>query len=182
MMRRPAVGLTIVALFAGGVGVFACSTFGASADPPQPTPDASAPPEAPILQFSCGTTECVAGSHACCQVTGMFACYGIDAGGCPSASGLDAGPDAAPPGPSLLCTTYRNCDRNRNQKCCYRADRGASCQDRCDMDFASLCRLDQDTCGDYANCNTLPNSPAANVGQCTGSSGTSGWGGGGGFP
>src|SRR5690606_25803406 len=66
------------------------------------------PPEQLATTFPCGEgNTCNVGQHACCPVSGAFACFPVSSG-CPvQDAGADG--DAGPPGPALLCITYNNC-------------------------------------------------------------------------
>jgi hypothetical protein len=186
-----ALGSTAVA---GGIGCIAsafvaCGSFGSADAFVAAKPDADASvadarrTEQPLTTFACGTTLCLAGHQACCQIQNAFGCFDLDGGGC-TTTGVDAGADAAPPPPPILCTSYRNCDYN--QECCYRPDLGSSCQNSCPNGSTSICNAG-DQCGQYGECKALANAPAAlpKAGECTysgyptgGGSSHSPWGGG----
>jgi hypothetical protein len=171
----------------GLLAVVACGSFGSdgtstasSADAGAAPADASAAREPPLTTFSCGMNQCTAGSQACCQISGAFGCFGIDAGGCPaSPAGVDAGGDGATvPAAPLLCTSYRNCDGY--DECCYEPALGSSCQAKCGTNAASLCEVGRDNCGSvYGACKTLASPPQTGIGKCdfssNGGGSSSGW-------
>lgn len=168
---RPIAAIAVAA--AGAALAIACGSFGSSGSSPKPIADASVdaaeapePPEDRVLSFPCGDTKCFAGEQACCQVGAMFSCVGLEAGGCPSLPSPDGGPaaDAAPAGPALLCTSYRNCPLGDD--CCYRKDEGSSCQGRCPSGAENLCTIGMDGCGSGAECKSIQDPPQAGVGGC----------------
>ena len=118
--------------------------------------------EQKLATFTCGGTSCVVGEHACCPVSGTFACFSLEAGGCPL---VDAGADAAAVAPPpLLCATYNNC--NQSEKCCWTADAGSKCQSSCSSGQRNLCTLGVDGCGESFSCDPFASPPLPDAGSC----------------
>lgn len=118
--------------------------------------------EQKLTTFACGGTSCVAGEHACCQIAGTFACFSLEAGGCPLVDG-GADADAVAP-PPLLCATYNNC--NESDKCCWTADAGSKCQSSCSSGQLNLCTLNVDGCGEGYDCDPFASPPLPDAGNC----------------
>jgi hypothetical protein len=138
-----------------------------SADDAGTKPDAGTADLEPQLRtFPCGSKECTFGTHACCFSTSDAVCEELTKG-CAGNGGSDAGADATPPGPPLLCATYRNCPSDEG--CCFSPDAGSKCQEEScgSTDTVRLCTLNQDSCGDEADCESFPESPTpSTTGRC----------------
>lgn len=122
------------------------------------------PPESHLAAFPCGTTSCLAGEHACCDVGGSFACFSLEAGGCPPTVDAGADGEAGSTGPPLLCATYNNCPSDDD--CCYTPDAGSSCKSSCPSGSTKLCQLSVDGCGEDNDCVPMTSPPLPNTGRC----------------
>ncbi len=132
---------------------------------------AAEPPEQHTTTFTCGSTECIVGQHACCVQGASSMCAGIDAS-CPSPPAAGDGGAPAP----LACTSYNNCDDD--DECCYDPQTGSACRSECAPGQARLCQLASDRCGEERDCRSMTNPPLAGVGECVRSGGGGGGGGG----
>src|SRR5262249_13167739 len=92
-----------------------------------------------------------------CATARTFSCKPLKSGCEPD----DSGP---PPGPPLNCTTSNGCPGEDN--CCYDANRGSVCKDRCSSGDIELCQLGVDRCGEHSSCVAMTPAPAPGVGQC----------------